>query len=94
VEILINLGKWKSLNDEQRKVLRGASAFLETTCQEDEATNVTEKKRQADAGIKTITFAGKEGDAYVKRAYDTGWAEVIKANPQTGPKLRELLSKK
>lgn len=94
VEILINLDKWKALNDGQKKVLRDAGAFLETTCQEDEARNASEKKRQADAKIQTITFAGKEGDAYIKRAYDTGWAEVIKANPQTGPKLRELLSKK
>ncbi|OGA12601.1 MAG: ABC transporter substrate-binding protein [Betaproteobacteria bacterium RIFCSPLOWO2_02_FULL_63_19] len=94
VEVLINLDKWKTLNAAQKQVLRDASAFLETTCQEDEATNVAEKKRQANAGIKTITFSGREGDAYVKRAYDTGWAEVIKANPQTGPKLRELLSKK
>jgi TRAP-type C4-dicarboxylate transport system substrate-binding protein len=94
VEILINLDKWKSLNAAQKKVLSNAAAFLDTTCQEDEAMNASEKKRQAGAGIKTITFSGAEGDAYVKRAYDTGWAEIIKANPQTGPKLRELLSKK
>jgi TRAP-type C4-dicarboxylate transport system substrate-binding protein len=94
VEVLINLDKWKSLSAAQKKVLSDASAFLETTCREDEATNATEKKRQAGAKIQTITFAAKEGEAYVKRAYDTGWVEVIKANPQTGPKLRELLSKK
>ncbi len=94
VEILVNLDKWKSLNAAQKKVLQDASAFLDSTCQEDQRINETEKERQAKAGIKTIAFTGKEGDAYVKRAYDTGWAEVIKANPQTGPKLRELLTKK
>lgn len=94
VEILINLDKWKSLNDAQKKVLQDASAFLDGTCKEDLRINEIEKKRQADAGIKTISFTGNEGRAYVKRAYDTGWAEVIKANPKTGPKLRELLTKK
>lgn len=94
VEILINLDKWKALKDEQKQVLREAASFLETTCQEDQAMNETEKKRQADAKIKTITFGGQEGEAYVKRAYETGWAEVIKANPETGPKLRELLTRK
>ncbi len=95
VEILINLDKWKSLNDEQKNVLREAATFIEkTTCPEDKAINESEKKRQADAGIKTITFAGKEGEDYIDRAYATGWAEVIKTNPQTGPKLRELLTKK
>ena len=85
VEILINLTKWTTLNAEQKKVLQDASAFLDSTCQEDQKINETEKKRQADAGIKTISFTGKEGEAYVKRAYDTGWAEVIKANPKTAP---------
>jgi TRAP-type transport system periplasmic protein len=94
VEILINLDKWKALNGAQKKVLQDASAFLDKTCQEDLLINETEKKRQAGAGIKTISFTGKEGEAYVKRAYDTGWAEVIKVNPKTGPKLRELLTKK
>jgi len=94
VEILVNLDKWKTLNAAQMKVLQDAASFLDETCKEDQRINETEKERQAKAGIKTIAFTGKEGEDYVKRAYDTGWAEVIKANPQTGPKLRELLSKK
>ena len=47
VEVLVNLTKWNSLNAEQKKVLQDASAFLDSTCQEDLKINETEKKRQA-----------------------------------------------
>lgn len=93
VEVLINLDQWNKLDDAQMKVLQGAAAFMEGLCEEDMKVNDEEIKRQTDAGIKAITFSDADGDAYVKRAYDTGWDEFIKANPEEGPKLRELLSK-
>ncbi|NNF80522.1 MAG: ABC transporter substrate-binding protein, partial [Rhizobiales bacterium] len=84
---------WAKLSAEQQKVLQDAAAFMEGLCDEDMKVNETEKKRQADAGIETISFEGAEGEAYIKQAYEAGWAEFIKANPETGPKLKELLSK-
>ncbi len=93
VEVLINNDAWEKLSADQQKILQEAAAFMEGLCAEDEKINATEKKRQADAGIQTISFDGAEGEAYLKQAYETGWAEFIKANPETGPKLKELLSK-
>ena len=93
VEVLINNDAWEKLSADQQKILQEAAAFMEGLCSEDEEINATEKKRQADAGIQTISFDGAEGEAYLKQAYETGWAEFIKANPETGPKLKELLSK-
>ena len=40
-----------------------------------------------------IEFSGDAGDAYLKQAADTGWAAFIAANPETGPKLKELLTR-
>ncbi len=93
VEVLINLDTWNGLNDAQRDVLNKASAWMESLCEEDKKINEIERKRQAEAGIETITFSGAEGEAYLKRAYDTGWEAFIKTNPEVGPKLRELLSR-
>ena len=93
VEVLINNDAWEKLSADQQKILQEAAAFMEGLCAEDEKINATEKQRQADAGIQTISFDGAEGEAYLKQAYETGWAEFIKANPETGPKLKELLSK-
>ncbi len=93
VEVLINNDAWEKLNGDQQKILQEAAAFMEGLCDEDRRVNDSEKKRQAEAGINTITFDGSEGEAYLKQAYQTGWAEFIKANPDTGPKLKELLTK-
>ena len=93
VEVLINHDAWTELSDGQQKILQQAATFMEDLCQEDKRVNDTEMKRQAEAGIETITFDGAEGQAYLEQAYETGWAEFVKANPETGPKLKELLSK-
>jgi TRAP-type C4-dicarboxylate transport system substrate-binding protein len=90
VEFLVNLDAWKGLNEEQRKVLQDASLYIEGLCEEDKEINASELERQAEAGIQTIEM---DAEPYLKQAYDTGWEEFIAANPQTGPKLRELLSK-
>ena len=93
VEVPINLDSWKKLGDPQKAVLRKAAAWLEGLCAEDKKINATERARQAKAGIKTIAFTGEEGRKYLALAYKAGWAAFIKANPETGPKLKKLLSK-
>lgn len=94
VEFLVNLDAWNKLDDAQKKVLQDAMGEIEAMCDEEQALNEAERKRQDEFGIKAISFAGADGEAYLKRAYDSGWAELIKANPETGPKLRDLLSRK
>ena len=93
VEVLINLDAWNKLDDAQKSVLQDAASFMEGLCEEDLKINEEEKKRQAEAGIETITFSGADGEKYLQQAYDSGWEEIIKVNPETGPKLKELMSK-
>ena len=93
VEVILNDDAWNKLDGEQQKILQEAASFMEALCTEDQEINTAEMKKQAEKGIETITFGGAEGEAYIKQAYETGWAEFIKANPETGPKLKELLSK-
>jgi len=93
VEILVNLDSWNKLDDAQKKILRDAGAKVEETCAADQAQSAEELKRQGESGIKVIAFTGAEGEDYLDRAYETGWAEFLKTNPQHGPRLKELLSK-
>ena len=51
-------------------------------------------KRQAEAGVKTIQLAPAEAKKWLDTAKDAGWAAVMKASPEHGPKLKELLTKK
>lgn len=92
VEALVNLDTWNGLTDAQRETLREAADFMEGLCEEDRRINEQEKQRQAEAGIEVITFEGEEAEAWLNQAYESGWADFVKNNPEEGPKLRELLS--
>ena len=40
-----------------------------------------------------IRLEGEAAEAWRKKAYEAGWAGVIKQSPEHGPKLKELFSK-
>ena len=55
--------------------------------------NANDTERQNEAGIQTIKFEGADGKAYLAKAYEAGWAGVIKQSPEHGPKLKEFFAK-
>jgi len=94
VSLVINLKKWQGLSAKQREFLQqqvinfeGRNDFWKAYAQE-------EIKRQAAAGIKTIIFDAATTSAYLRQAYDAGWAGVIKLSPQHGPAMQKLFTKK
>ena len=94
VSLLVNQDSWKKLTQAQRDfltrqalALEGQNDFWKTYAQD-------EIKRQAQAGIQVIRFEGDQARQYVERAYETGWAGVLKASPEHGPKMRELFSRR
>jgi TRAP-type C4-dicarboxylate transport system, periplasmic component len=94
VSILVNKSSWDKLSDAQRNILRQAGEQAES-----EAIpyftleNAKDTKRQADAGIQTIKLDGAAGKAFTEKAYEAGWAGVIRQSPVHGPKLKEFFSK-
>ena len=50
-------------------------------------------KKQAQAGIQTITFDAATTKQYVDKAYDVAWTNLIKASPTYGPQMKKLFSK-
>ena len=93
VSLIVNLDKWKALPARQRDTLnRQAMAFEK---QNDFWAKFTrdEIQRQAAAGIQTIRFEGAQRTEFLNKAYEAGWAGVIKSSPQHGPRMRELFGK-
>jgi TRAP-type C4-dicarboxylate transport system substrate-binding protein len=93
VSLIVNLDKWKALPARQRDTLnRQAMAFEK---QNDFWAQFTrdEIQRQAAAGIQTIRFEGAQRTEFLNKAYEAGWAGVIKSSPQHGPRMRELFGK-
>jgi TRAP-type C4-dicarboxylate transport system substrate-binding protein len=93
VSILINKNALAKLNAAQRKVIMDAAAWIEAQAAETAKENAADIARQKAAGIEVIEFKGAEGEAWRAKAYETGWAGIIKLSPEHGPKLKQFFSK-
>jgi TRAP-type C4-dicarboxylate transport system substrate-binding protein len=93
VSIVMNLDKWKSLTQAQRDLLMRHVIALENQNETWRKLNDEDTKRQAQAGIQVITFDAATSKQYVDKAYEVGWASIIKSSPQYGPQLRKLISR-
>jgi TRAP-type C4-dicarboxylate transport system substrate-binding protein len=93
VSILINKASLAKLNDAQRKVIMDAAAWIEAQAAETAKENAADIAKQKTAGIEVIELRGAEGEAFRAKAYEAGWAAIIKLSPEHGPKLKEYFSK-
>jgi TRAP-type transport system periplasmic protein len=93
VSILINKASWAKLTDQQRKILTDAGAWIEAQADDVPKENEADIAKQAAAGIKVVTFSPEQAAAYRQKAYEAGWAGVIKQSPEHGPKLKEFFAK-
>ena len=93
VSLVMNLDKYKSLTAPQRDYLERKALAYEGQNEFWKTYNQSETKRQADAGIQTITFDAATSKAYVDKANEVGWANAIKSSPEYGPQLRKVLAR-
>ncbi|MDQ2927184.1 MAG: TRAP transporter substrate-binding protein DctP [Pseudomonadota bacterium] len=94
VNFLVNLDTWKTkLNDHQRALLQRIAIEIEATNADNAAINAADMKRQAAAGIKTITFEGKDRETWLNTARESGWAYIKQVAPQQADELRRLLAR-
>src|SRR5262247_593590 len=93
VSILINKASWDKLNAAQKKVIADTAAWLEAQASETARENEADIAKQKAAGIAVIEFRGAESAAYRSKAYEAGWAGIIKQSPEHGAKLKEFFAK-
>ena len=93
VGVLVNLNTWKKMSEPQRAFLDKMAVWMEDLNLANPKLIEEEKKRHAAAGIETIAFTGKEAQDYVTKANESVWAAINKRSPETGPRLRALLTK-
>jgi TRAP-type C4-dicarboxylate transport system substrate-binding protein len=89
VSILINKNAWAKLNDRQQQIIADAAAWIEAQAADVSKENEADIAKQKAAAIQVITL----GEDFRTRAYETGWAGVIRQSPEHGPKLKALFSK-
>jgi TRAP-type C4-dicarboxylate transport system substrate-binding protein len=93
VSLLINLDKYKALAPKARQFLGEQTLAYEKQNDFWKSYNQNEAKRQAEAGIQTITFDAATSKAYVEKAKEIGWVSAIKASPQYGAQLKKVLAR-
>jgi TRAP-type transport system periplasmic protein len=89
VSVLINKAAWAKLNDEQKRVISDAAAWIEAQAADVAKENEADIAKQKAAGIEVIAL----GDEFRKKAYEAGWAGVIRQSPEHGPKLKAFFAK-
>jgi len=93
VNMLVNLDRWKSLDDNQREFLTRMARWIEETdFQDNIVLKEQEIRRQADAGIKAIAFEGAAREKWLSTAREAAWKQVVSQSKE-GAKLRTLLTK-
>jgi TRAP-type transport system periplasmic protein len=93
VGLVMNLDRYKGLPAKAREYLDRQALAYEAQNDFWKTYNANEAKRQAQAGIQTISFDAATSKAYVDRAKEIGWANAIKASPQYGEQLKKVLAK-
>jgi TRAP-type transport system periplasmic protein len=93
VSIIMNLDKWKALTQAQRDLLTRESIEVERHNDFWKKYNEDEIRRQKEAGIQVISFDPATAKQYYDKAYEVGWASIIKASPQYGPQMKKLFSR-
>ena len=93
VSLVMNLDKWKALTPAQKDLLTRHVVAHEADAVSWKKVNEEDIKRQAQAGIQTITFDAATARQFVDKAYEVAWTNFIKASPQYGPQMRKLFSR-
>jgi len=93
--LLINLNAWNKLPKKLQNLLTEAAGEAEkkvVALFDDLAKQ--ERPILLKEGIQVITLPPAESEKFLKVAYDEGWKDILGKSPQTGAKLKELLTKK
>jgi len=93
--LLINLKIWNQLPQGLRDQLTeaGIEAEKRVVALFDDLAK-QERPILLKEGMQVIDLPPAEKEKFLKVVYEEGWKDIIQKNPQTGPKLRELLTKR
>jgi len=93
LETLVNLKTWQKLPPHLQKIMMDAMIENEIKFTKTQlALAEMEYKEMQEKGMTVIKFSPEDTKWYVESAYEAGWAEVFKENPELAPKLKKFLS--
>lgn len=91
VAVLVNLDKWKSLDNDQRACLTKSAEWVEGEWPKWRAAeSASQEAAQKAAGIQVVNM----GEAFARNAEEIYWEDLAKGDPEFVKKIRPLLSGK
>lgn len=93
--MVMNLKTWNGLPKKFKDVIMEAAMEAEkkiVAYYKEEITKEFSLLKQA--GVQVIDLPPAEKEKFLKVAYDEGWKDILTKCPETGPKLKALLTKK
>ena len=91
---MVNINSWNKLPKDLQAVLNGAMQEVEKEAYDHFGKLISQDREKIKKkGVKEIKFTGKDGEAWLHTAYDSGWKNVVKKEPQLGQQLHELMTK-
>jgi TRAP-type C4-dicarboxylate transport system substrate-binding protein len=94
VSVLINKTTWDKLTPQQKDVLKKAAEEGEKEgVTEFAKLNAEDTEKQTKAGIESIKFDAAGTKLFLDKAYEAGWAGIIRQSAEHGAKLRGFFSK-
>lgn len=92
--VLVGLKAWNKLPRHLQDLLTQAAIEAEKQAVAHfQKLAAEERPKLLQAGLKVIQLPPQEAEKFLKVGYEAGWAEIIQKAPDTGSKLKELLSK-
>ncbi|MDR1246359.1 MAG: TRAP transporter substrate-binding protein DctP [Clostridiales Family XIII bacterium] len=90
---IMNLDKWNSLSDEQKKLMSDLAREAITNIKRDNDVAIARVRGDVEGNDLTfIKFSDADAEQYVQSAYNRGWEQQTEKYPQQTPKLRKLLT--
>jgi len=92
--LVMNLKTWNGLPKKLQDLLTDAATESEKKVVADfDELAKKERPNLIKEGIQVIDLPPAEKEKFLKVAYDEGWKDILGKSPQTGAKLKELLTK-
>ena len=93
--LVMNLNTWNKLPKKLQDLLTESATEAEKKVVAD-FDNLAKQERPIllKQGLQVITLPPAESEKYLRVAYDEGWKDVLEKCPTTGPKMKELLTRK
>lgn len=91
IQVVANLEQWNALSDDAKELILNTANEVarESWARSEEAVAEARERQANEFGFEIITFEGEDRDTWLNAARDAGWAAVIEASPEHGPRLRE-----